>query len=179
YGTEIPTLNILNAIDWTAESWKNVTDDVIYRCWERTGILPVEEMTSNNLVDDNSEIEDEDIQLLIDQMNDDIGIIRARDYIEIDNNLRTGIIDINLHYGPFAHHCWHEISTENGSEFYPICLGMTILTELNSRKFLLRMSFALQYQEKQIYNKHVLFAIARDSPMIHVYQARYWILLKN
>ncbi|CAJ0912147.1 2435_t:CDS:1, partial [Entrophospora sp. SA101] len=36
------------------------------------------------------EIEDEDIQLLIDQMNDDIGIIRARDYIEIDNNLRTG-----------------------------------------------------------------------------------------
>jgi hypothetical protein len=90
HGTEIPTLNILNAIDWTAESWKNVTDDVIYRCWERTGILPVEEMTSNNLVDDNSEIEDEDIQLLIDQMNDDIGIIRARDYIEIDNNLRTG-----------------------------------------------------------------------------------------
>ncbi|CAJ0905672.1 412_t:CDS:1, partial [Entrophospora sp. SA101] len=89
YGTEIPTLNILNAIDWTAESWKNVTDDVIYRCWERTGILPVEEMSSNNLVDDNSEIEDEDIQLLIDQMNDDIGIIRARDYIEIDNNLRT------------------------------------------------------------------------------------------
>ena len=47
-------------------------------------------MTSNNLVDDNSEIEDEDIQLLIDQMNDDIDIIRARDYIEIDNNLRTG-----------------------------------------------------------------------------------------
>ncbi|CAJ0834645.1 11431_t:CDS:2, partial [Entrophospora sp. SA101] len=48
-----------------------------------------EKMTSNNLVDDNSEIEDEDFQLLIDQMNDDIGIIRARDYIEIDNNLRT------------------------------------------------------------------------------------------
>ncbi|CAH1768312.1 7154_t:CDS:2, partial [Entrophospora sp. SA101] len=42
-----------------------------------------------------------------------------------------GIIDFNLHYGPFAHHWWHEISTENGSEFYPICLGMTILTELN------------------------------------------------
>ena len=48
-----------------------------------------------------------------------------------------GIIDFNLHYGPFAHHWWHEISTENGSEFYPIRLGMTILTELNSRKFLL------------------------------------------
>ncbi|CAJ0846504.1 1880_t:CDS:2 [Entrophospora sp. SA101] len=43
-----------------------------------------------------------------------------------------GIIDFNLHYGPFAHHWWHEISTENGSEFYPICLGMTILTELNT-----------------------------------------------
>ena len=42
YGIEIPTLNILNAIDWVAESWKNVTEDVIYRCWERTGILPDE-----------------------------------------------------------------------------------------------------------------------------------------
>ena len=27
-----------------------------------------------------------------------------------------GIIDFNLHYGPFARHWWHEISTENGSE---------------------------------------------------------------
>ena len=26
-----------------------------------------------------------------------------------------GIIDFNLHYGPFAHHWWHEISSENGS----------------------------------------------------------------
>ena len=50
-----------------------------------------------------------------------------------------GIIDFNLHYGPFAHHWWHEISTENGSEFYPIRLGMTILTELNSRNFLLHI----------------------------------------
>ncbi|CAH1770652.1 15833_t:CDS:1, partial [Entrophospora sp. SA101] len=49
------------------------------------------------------------------------------------------IIDFNLHYGPFARHWWHEISTENGSEFYPIHLGMTILTELNSRNFLLRI----------------------------------------
>ncbi|CAJ0840815.1 12248_t:CDS:2 [Entrophospora sp. SA101] len=48
-----------------------------------------------------------------------------------------GIIDFNLYYGPFAHHWWHEISTENGSEFYPICLGMTILTELNNINFLL------------------------------------------
>ena len=30
-----------------------------------------------------------------------------------------GIIDFNLHYGPFACHWWHEISAENGSEFYP------------------------------------------------------------
>ena len=28
-----------------------------------------------------------------------------------------GIIDFNLHYGPFVHCWWHEISTENGSEF--------------------------------------------------------------
>ena len=50
-----------------------------------------------------------------------------------------GIIDFNLHYGPFAHCWWHEISIENGSEFYPIRLGMTILTELNSRNFLLHI----------------------------------------
>ena len=50
-----------------------------------------------------------------------------------------GIIDFNLHYGPFAHCWWHEISIENGSEFYPIRLGMTILTELNGRKFLLHI----------------------------------------
>jgi len=49
------------------------------------------------------------------------------------------IIGVNLHYGPFARHWWHEISTENGSEFYVICLGMKILTELNSRKFLLHI----------------------------------------
>ena len=47
YGTEIPTLNILNAIDWVAESWRNVTEDVIYRCWERTDIFPDESEVIN------------------------------------------------------------------------------------------------------------------------------------
>ena len=45
-----------------------------------------------------------------------------------------GIIDFNLYYGPFARHWWHEISTENFTLFV-----MTILTELNSRNFLLHI----------------------------------------
>ncbi|CAJ0913660.1 17226_t:CDS:2 [Entrophospora sp. SA101] len=63
HGMEFPILNILNAIDWTAESWKNVTDD----------------------------IEDEVVQSLVDQMNvDDDITINASDYIDIDDNLETG-----------------------------------------------------------------------------------------
>jgi hypothetical protein len=90
HGMEIPILNILNAIDWTAESWKNVTDDVIYRCWERTGILPDEEIINNDLIDDNIEIEDEVVQSLVNQMNvDDDITINASDYIDIDDNLET------------------------------------------------------------------------------------------
>ena len=58
YGTEIPTLNILNAIDWVAESWRNVTEDVIYRCWERTDILPDYDEPPDNDI----EIEDEIVQ---------------------------------------------------------------------------------------------------------------------
>src|SRR6185369_10685240 len=90
YGTEIPTLNILNVIDWVAESWKNVTEDVIYRCWKRTGILSDElEDIIDKPLDDEIEIEDESFQLLIDQMIVDNAVVRAEDYIEIDNTLET------------------------------------------------------------------------------------------
>lgn len=91
YGTEIPTLNILNAIDWVAESWRNVTEDVIYRCWERTDILPDEsEVINDEPPSDNEiEIEDEIVQSLIDQMVVDDTVVRAKDYIEIDNTLET------------------------------------------------------------------------------------------
>ena len=43
YGTEIPT----------SESWRNVTEDVIYRCWERTDILPDESEVINYEPPDN------------------------------------------------------------------------------------------------------------------------------
>ncbi|CAG8588998.1 10742_t:CDS:2 [Ambispora leptoticha] len=66
YGIEIPTLNILNVIDWVAESWKNVTED---------------------LLDNKIEIEDKIVQLLIDQMIIDNAVIRAEDYIDINNIL--------------------------------------------------------------------------------------------
>ena len=90
YGTEIPTLNILNAIDWVAESWRNMTEDVIYRCWERTDILPDESEVINDEPPDNEiETENEIVQSLIDQMVVDDTVVRAKDYIEIDNTLET------------------------------------------------------------------------------------------
>jgi len=31
--------------------WNNVTDDVIYRCWQRTGIIPEEYRTEGMLIE--------------------------------------------------------------------------------------------------------------------------------
>ena len=73
----------MNAINWTAQAWGNVTDDTIYRCWQRTGILPEEEMFEENDVEmleggpDELELEleceENIVQSLINQMNvDDI-----------------------------------------------------------------------------------------------------------
>jgi hypothetical protein len=94
YGTEIHTLNILNAIDWVAESWKDVTNDVIYRCWKRTNILPNKLEIINNEQQNNSiEIEDEVIiQSLINQIIIDDITVKAKDYIEVDNTLETSDI---------------------------------------------------------------------------------------
>ncbi|CAJ0831482.1 15143_t:CDS:2 [Entrophospora sp. SA101] len=79
-----------------------------------------------------------------------------------------GIIDFNLHYGPFAHHWWHEISTENGSEFYPICLGMTILTELNSMGWHDPKTFAIsvphgKFQNIAIFSENSNSGITREN----------------
>nr|CAG8459407.1 1231_t:CDS:2 [Entrophospora candida] len=75
-GVEIPRLNILNAINWTAEAWDSVTDDTIYRCWQRTGILPNEDeemYEEPNELDNELENEENTVQSLINQMNvDDI-----------------------------------------------------------------------------------------------------------
>ena len=83
----------MNAIDWSAEVWENVTDDVIYRCWERTGILPDNEVDRPITMEVDSEIDE--VQLLIDQINvnNDDNIITARSYIEIDSDLGTEMLD--------------------------------------------------------------------------------------
>jgi len=83
----------LNAIDWTAQAWDGVTDDTIYRCWQRTGILPDGEMREGESELENElEAEENEIQSLIHQMNvDDIG---ASDYINIDTRIEvTDMID--------------------------------------------------------------------------------------
>lgn len=94
-GTPTPNLNILNAIDWTAKAWENVTDDIIYRCWERTGILPDNERVGGPMEIDMEVIDEEnEIQLLVDRINtnsDDIMTVRS--YVEIDSGLETEILD--------------------------------------------------------------------------------------
>lgn len=84
----------MNAIDWTAKAWENVADDVIYRCWERTGILPDNEEVEQAMGIDTDADEENEVQLLIDQINinsDDV--ITARSYIEIDSGSMTEMLD--------------------------------------------------------------------------------------
>jgi hypothetical protein len=84
-------LNIFNAINWTAEAWNNVTDDVIYRCWQRTGIIPEEYRTEGMLIE-TEENNETAVQFLLNRM--DIMDLTARDYIDVDSTLEaTQIID--------------------------------------------------------------------------------------
>ena len=70
-----------------------MTEDVIYRCWERTDILPDESEVINYEPPDNDiEIEDKIVQSLIDQMVVDYSVTRGKDYIEIDSTLETNDI---------------------------------------------------------------------------------------
>ena len=75
-------------------TWENVTDDVLYRCWERTGIMPDNEGVEQAMGIDTEVDEENKVQLLIDQINingDDI--ITARSYIEIDSGSATEMLD--------------------------------------------------------------------------------------
>jgi len=84
-------LNIFNAINWTAGAWNNVTDDVIYRCWQRTGIIPEEYRTEGMLIE-TEENNETAVQFLLNRM--DIMDLTARDYIDVDSTLEaTQIID--------------------------------------------------------------------------------------
>ena len=87
YGYEIPDLNIFHAINWTAQAWKNVSDNTIYRCWQRTGIIPEDD---NMLIDAEEDIENT-IQSLINQT--DAAQLNAEDYININSSLEES--DIN------------------------------------------------------------------------------------
>lgn len=79
----------MNAINWTAEAWDSVTDDTIYHCWQRTGILPNEDEEMygepnelDNELDNQLESEENTVQSLINQMN--VDDIMASNYINID-----------------------------------------------------------------------------------------------
>jgi len=79
-------LNIFHAITWTAEAWNNVTDDVIYRCWQRTGIIP-EEYGIEDMPIEIEENNETAIQSLLNQM--DMTDLTATDYIDIDSTLEA------------------------------------------------------------------------------------------
>src|SRR6185369_2432249 len=49
--------------------------------------------------------------------------------------ISCGLIIPELHFGPFLHKWWLEISTEKGQETFPIHVGMSIVTELNGQNF--------------------------------------------
>ena len=46
-----------------------------------------------------------------------------------------GLIIPELHFGPFSCKWWLEISIEKGQETFPICIGMSIVMELNGQNF--------------------------------------------
>ena len=83
----------MNAINWTAQAWDSVTDDTIHRCWQRTGILPDDEMREGESELENElEAEENEIQSLIHQMN--VDDIVASNYINIDTRIEvTDMID--------------------------------------------------------------------------------------
>ena len=71
--------------------WNNVTDDVIYRCWQRTGIIPEEYRTEGMLIE-TEENNETAVQFLLNRM--DLMDLTARDYIDVDSTLEaTQIID--------------------------------------------------------------------------------------
>jgi hypothetical protein len=134
-------LNILNAITWTAEAWNNVTDDIIYRSWQRTGILPEEysyeseeEIDVNNIINENIETS---LQLLINKIgeSDNNNIIAAEDYINIDSSLETtGIpnddeIISNVIEVP-------EVEEENNSNVLPVSNKMALESIENIHNYL-------------------------------------------
>jgi hypothetical protein len=71
-------INIKEAIDYIAESWGNVTEETIWNCWKKTGILP-------SLSDEDRENASQVQQEMIDNETSDINqIIRE---LDLENSL--------------------------------------------------------------------------------------------
>jgi hypothetical protein len=67
---------------------------VIYRCWERTGILPDNEEVDRPMEVMEVDTEIDEVQSLIDQINvNNDDIITASSYIEVDSGLGTEMLD--------------------------------------------------------------------------------------
>ena len=96
-GKEISCLNIKEAIDFTAEAWKNVTSQTIINCWQKTEIVPVDEWAwpSSDVHSKENvglKIDIEELITSISSLN--TPVMTAEEYIRIDDSL--GIEEVIL-----------------------------------------------------------------------------------
>ena len=88
FETPIVPLNIWNAIECCAKSWKGVSSETIQNCWKKTQIIPPSSQDSHIVETVQDEFEEESSQLehLIDKLPFDDPIM-AIDYVTIDNEV--------------------------------------------------------------------------------------------
>jgi hypothetical protein len=85
------SIDIKKAIKYIAKAWDNVTSTTIINCWKKTGILSLEETSTNyeienstNIVNEISNRERSDINNLINQLSFTMPL-EAEEYITIDD----------------------------------------------------------------------------------------------
>jgi hypothetical protein len=81
----------MNVIDFVKKAWNNVTSVTIINCWRKTGILPLENEISDNVIENSTNIVEEisnreknDVNNLINQLSF-ASPLEAEEYITIDD----------------------------------------------------------------------------------------------
>jgi hypothetical protein len=81
----------MNVIDFVKKAWNNVTSVTIINCWRKTGILPLENEISDNVIENSTNIVEEisnreknDVNNLINQLSFS-SPLEAEEYITIDD----------------------------------------------------------------------------------------------
>jgi hypothetical protein len=81
----------MNVIDFVKKAWNNVTSVTIINCWRKTGILPLENEISDNVIENSTNIvkeisnrEKNDVNNLINQLSF-ASPLEVEEYITIDD----------------------------------------------------------------------------------------------